>query len=117
MAMQPHRGRHHHLRASSAGQLNSISRSRLEILHGLGLFADEFIPKGIAIWRFDGRVDSHYDDRLDLRHRLLRISDAGRGAGKAARYRPRLLSSEPIVGGTLCLRSAHADESSESVSP
>ena len=28
-------------------------------VHGLGLFADEFIPKGIAIWRFDGRADSY----------------------------------------------------------
>jgi len=54
--MQPHRGRHHHLRASSAARRNSISRSRLEILHGL---ADEFIPKDIAIWRFDGRADSY----------------------------------------------------------
>jgi hypothetical protein len=27
-------------------------------VHGLGLFADEFIPKGFVIWRFDGHVDS-----------------------------------------------------------
>ena len=31
-------------------------------VHGLGLFADEFIPKGTVIWRFDGRVDSRYDE-------------------------------------------------------
>ena len=31
-------------------------------MHGLGLFADEFIPKGTVIWRFDGRVDRRYDE-------------------------------------------------------
>src|SRR6516225_3895295 len=31
-------------------------------VHGLGLFADEFIPKGTVIWRFDGRVDHRYDE-------------------------------------------------------
>jgi uncharacterized protein len=31
-------------------------------LHGLGLFADEFIPKGTVIWKFDGRVDCRYDE-------------------------------------------------------
>ena len=29
---------------------------------GLGLFADEFIPKGTVIWRFDGPVDRRYDE-------------------------------------------------------
>jgi SET domain-containing protein len=31
-------------------------------VHSLGLFADEFIPKGTVIWRFDGRVDRRYDE-------------------------------------------------------
>jgi SET domain-containing protein len=31
-------------------------------VHGLGLFADEFIPKGTVIWRFDGGVDRRYEE-------------------------------------------------------
>jgi len=31
-------------------------------VHGLGLFADEFIPKGTVVWKFDGRVDRRYDE-------------------------------------------------------
>ena len=31
-------------------------------VHGTGLFADEFIPKGTVIWRFDGRVDRRYNE-------------------------------------------------------
>jgi uncharacterized protein len=31
-------------------------------VHGLGLFADEFIQKGTVIWKFDGRVDRRYDE-------------------------------------------------------
>lgn len=27
-------------------------------IQGLGLFAEEFIPKGTPIWRFDARIDS-----------------------------------------------------------
>lgn len=30
-------------------------------IHGTGLFADEFIPKGTIIWRFDERVDRLID--------------------------------------------------------
>src|SRR3954470_21175324 len=31
-------------------------------VHGVGLFADEFIPKGAMIWKFDGSVDCRYDE-------------------------------------------------------
>ena len=30
-------------------------------VHGLGLFADEFIPKGTRIWEFCESVDSRFD--------------------------------------------------------
>jgi SET domain-containing protein len=30
-------------------------------VHGLGLFADQFIPKGTRIWEFDETVDSRFD--------------------------------------------------------
>jgi uncharacterized protein len=38
------------------------TRLRPSEVHGLGLFADEFIPKGFVIWRFDGHVDCRYDE-------------------------------------------------------
>ena len=31
-------------------------------VHGLGVFADEFILKGTVVWRYDGRVDRRYDE-------------------------------------------------------
>ena len=31
-------------------------------VHGLGLFADEFILEGTVVWRFDQRVDRRYDE-------------------------------------------------------
>lgn len=30
-------------------------------VHGLGLFADQFIPKGTRIWEFNASVDSRFD--------------------------------------------------------
>lgn len=34
-------------------------------IHGTGLFANEFIPKGAVIWRFDSRID-HLLDRAEV---------------------------------------------------
>jgi SET domain-containing protein len=35
-------------------------------VHGLGVFADQFIPKGTRIWEFDETVDARFDQsRLD----------------------------------------------------
>ena len=31
-------------------------------VHGLGLFADQFIPKGTRIWEYSEAVDSRFDD-------------------------------------------------------
>jgi len=31
-------------------------------VHGLGLFADQFIPKGTRMWEFDARVDRRFDE-------------------------------------------------------
>jgi SET domain-containing protein len=31
-------------------------------VHGLGLFADQFIPKGTRMWEFDERVDRRFDE-------------------------------------------------------
>jgi uncharacterized protein len=31
-------------------------------VHGLGLFADQFIPKGTRIWEYDEAVDGRFDD-------------------------------------------------------
>ncbi|KKW11252.1 MAG: Nuclear protein SET [Parcubacteria group bacterium GW2011_GWA2_49_9] len=30
-------------------------------IHGLGLFADEFIPKGTITWRFDPQIDLYFE--------------------------------------------------------
>lgn len=35
---------------------------RSSSIHGIGLFAKEFIPKGVVIWRFDSRIDRVYGD-------------------------------------------------------
>ena len=32
-------------------------------IHGLGLFADEFIPKGTVTWRFDPDFDIYFDPK------------------------------------------------------
>jgi uncharacterized protein len=37
----------------------TVRRSQV---HGLGLFAEEFILKGTVVWRFDGRVDRRYNE-------------------------------------------------------
>jgi uncharacterized protein len=39
------------------------------IIHGLGLFAVEYISAGTIIWQFDSRIDTVYslEDYLDLR--------------------------------------------------
>lgn len=44
-------------------------------VHGLGLFADQFIPKGTRIWEFNDSVDSRFDDS-----RLSDLPDAEQGA-------------------------------------
>jgi SET domain-containing protein len=31
-------------------------------VHGLGLFADQLIPRGTRIWQFDEAVDGRFDD-------------------------------------------------------
>ncbi len=31
-------------------------------VHGLGLFADAFIPEGATIWRFDSSIDRRYTE-------------------------------------------------------
>jgi SET domain-containing protein len=31
-------------------------------VHGLGLFADQFIPKGTRMWEFDASVDRRFDE-------------------------------------------------------
>ena len=50
-------------------------------VHGLGLFADEFIPRGTRIWEFDDRVDSRFDDT-----RLAGMSEAEQEALLAHSY-------------------------------
>jgi uncharacterized protein len=42
-------------------------------VHGLGLFADQFIPKGTRIWEFNERVDHRFDES-----RLVGLSKAER---------------------------------------
>lgn len=37
-----------------------IGQSRVE---GIGLFADQFIPKGIVTWKFDPRFDIYFDPK------------------------------------------------------
>ncbi len=32
-------------------------------VHGLGLFADEKIPKGTVIWKFDSQFDIYFDQK------------------------------------------------------
>jgi SET domain-containing protein len=39
-------------------------------VHGLGLFADQFIPSGTRIWEYNDAVDSRFDER-----RLLGLSE------------------------------------------
>jgi SET domain-containing protein len=54
---------------------------------GLGLFADQFIPKGTRIWQYDERVDSRFDDS-----RLAGLSEAEQEALlKHAYVNPRTL--------------------------
>jgi SET domain-containing protein len=31
-------------------------------VHGMGLFADQFIPKGTRIWEFNDEIDSRFDE-------------------------------------------------------
>lgn len=38
-----------------------IGPSKIE---GIGLFADEFIPKGTVIWKFDPRFDIYFDKEV-----------------------------------------------------
>jgi uncharacterized protein len=46
------------------GKLMLLVRTtvRRSQVHGLGLFAEEFILKGTVVWRFDGRVDRRYNE-------------------------------------------------------
>lgn len=42
-----------------------LVKTKLDLsdIHGIGLFADEFIQKGTVIWRFDSPFDSRFDER------------------------------------------------------
>jgi SET domain-containing protein len=40
------------------------------MVHGLGLFADQFIPRGTRIWEYNDAVDHRFDDT-----RLVGLSD------------------------------------------
>ncbi len=69
-------------------------------------------PNHVLTWQYYGlwqieqgnrdqaRLSSE-PDRRDLRNRLRGVSLAGRGAGKTARHRPRLLSSLSVPSGRL----------------
>jgi SET domain-containing protein len=50
-------------------------------VHGLGLFADQFIPQGTRIWEYDERVDSRFDEQ-----RLIGLSDEEQEALLAHTY-------------------------------
>lgn len=36
-------------------------------IHGIGLFADEYIPKGKMIWRFDNDIDRQFTEEVILK--------------------------------------------------
>lgn len=53
-------------------------------IHGIGLFADEFIPEGAVIWRFDATFDVRFDER-----EIARLSEGARAQIEKYSYREK----------------------------
>ena len=63
-----------------------LVRTRLQPspIDGIGLFADEFIPRGTVIWRFDPTIDQRFDGSA-----LKSLSDGAREQIEKYSYREK----------------------------
>jgi SET domain-containing protein len=62
-------------------------------IHGLGLFADQFIPKGTVVWQFSPAVDS-----IHTEEEVARLPEGARGAFLKYSYRNKRTLKYTLCG-------------------